>query len=220
MVFLRIALFFLLIFSGFSRGVGVYFGTFDPPHAGHFQVIEIALKSLKLDVIYVLPNVEPTNKSLASGFLHRRRMVKKLQRKDLRIRTLDPERMESFYSANPTTYIEDILDYLKWRHSGSGLYHICGADSYLKMKSYQKLPSPDENRIVAVVERPGTILKEDPVDQELKTRGQLVFLKGSSTPYSSSSIRKRFSNSQLISSDELFPPIQKYIRLHKLYQKP
>lgn len=48
--------------------VGLYGGTFDPPTPGHEHVIDTALAELKLDILYVVPNVKTEHKPGARPF--------------------------------------------------------------------------------------------------------------------------------------------------------
>jgi nicotinate-nucleotide adenylyltransferase len=45
-----------------SRRVGLFGGTFDPPHQGHLVAAQEALEQLALDVVYLMPAGEPPHK--------------------------------------------------------------------------------------------------------------------------------------------------------------
>lgn len=47
--------------------IGIYGGTFDPPHLGHVRVAQFALKALDLDCLYVIPSCVPPHKKLRPG---------------------------------------------------------------------------------------------------------------------------------------------------------
>ncbi|MDO8757327.1 MAG: nicotinate-nicotinamide nucleotide adenylyltransferase [Elusimicrobiota bacterium] len=55
--------------------IGVYTGTFDPPHLGHKAVIEADKQTLGLDRVYVLPNPLTPHKKGALPYAHRRAMA-------------------------------------------------------------------------------------------------------------------------------------------------
>ena len=45
-----------------GRRIGFMFGTFDPPHLGHLHAMEAAVRRLRLDLLVVAPNVDPSHK--------------------------------------------------------------------------------------------------------------------------------------------------------------
>lgn len=59
-----------------SQRIGLFSGTFDPPHRGHEQVIREMVQTLNLDVVIVIPNLEPAHKPGATNFEARRELVR------------------------------------------------------------------------------------------------------------------------------------------------
>lgn len=45
-----------------AERIGIYSGTFDPPHLGHQTLLELAYGQLRLERIYLLPNYSPGHK--------------------------------------------------------------------------------------------------------------------------------------------------------------
>ena len=45
--------------------VGLFGGTFDPPHIGHLVIADQALTALKLDTVWFVPVGQPTHKDAA-----------------------------------------------------------------------------------------------------------------------------------------------------------
>ena len=58
--------------------VGLFGGTFDPPHAGHLQVALSAKKQFGLDEVWWIPAHSPPHKNTAglSSYLHRLQMAR------------------------------------------------------------------------------------------------------------------------------------------------
>lgn len=56
--------------------IGFYTGTFDPPHNGHKELMNAAIKELKLDLLYVFPNPLPLFRSSFQPYKHRLEMAK------------------------------------------------------------------------------------------------------------------------------------------------
>ena len=55
--------------------VGVFSGTFDPPHAGHVWFVEYALSQLGCEEVVILVEPEPRHKDSASSFADRLAMT-------------------------------------------------------------------------------------------------------------------------------------------------
>ena len=45
--------------------IGIYGGTFDPPHLGHMEAARSAMEQLGLDRLLIIPDREPPHKSMA-----------------------------------------------------------------------------------------------------------------------------------------------------------
>lgn len=55
--------------------IGIYMGTFDPPHIGHLHVIADVLNSKKVDFVVVVPTVQNPWKINSTEFEHRYHML-------------------------------------------------------------------------------------------------------------------------------------------------
>lgn len=55
--------------------VGLFGGTFDPPHIGHLVIADQALTALKLDTVWFVPVGQPTHKDAAQVSLARHRVA-------------------------------------------------------------------------------------------------------------------------------------------------
>ena len=51
----------------FALNIGIYGGTFNPPHLGHFQAAKAAVAALKLDKLILVPAAIPPHKDLPAG---------------------------------------------------------------------------------------------------------------------------------------------------------
>ncbi len=58
------------------RRIGIYGGTFSPPHKGHVEAARAFMKQMRLDYLYVIPTATPPHKNLdnAVDARHRLRM--------------------------------------------------------------------------------------------------------------------------------------------------
>ena len=67
--------------------VGIFMGTFDPPHKSHHEVMEAALAAGELDYVIVIPNDTPLHKPNAYSTEVRLQMLKSLYADHARIVT-------------------------------------------------------------------------------------------------------------------------------------
>ena len=47
--------------------IGIYGGTYNPPHIGHIRAAEYAIKALKLDQLLLIPTGVSPHKEMAGG---------------------------------------------------------------------------------------------------------------------------------------------------------
>lgn len=59
------------ILKSMSRKIGVYSGTFDPPHDGHRAFVDAAIDRCGLDRVYILPEPSPRDKYGVTPQFHR-----------------------------------------------------------------------------------------------------------------------------------------------------
>ena len=55
--------------------VAVFPGVFDPPHFGHYSLVEAAVREFRIDMVLVCPIPSPNHKPNASSYSHRLSMV-------------------------------------------------------------------------------------------------------------------------------------------------
>ena len=56
------------------RRIGIYGGTFSPPHKGHVEAARAFMKQMRLDYLYVIPTAIPPHKQLESTVDARHRL--------------------------------------------------------------------------------------------------------------------------------------------------
>jgi len=55
--------------------IGIFGGSFDPPHLGHKALVEAALLELELDGVWVLPVGVPVHRELTSYISAKQRLL-------------------------------------------------------------------------------------------------------------------------------------------------
>ncbi len=134
--------------------IGLFGGSFNPPHAGHRLVTLTALRRLKLDRIWWI--VTPGNP------LKDTRGLPPLAERMAACRRLMPEPMvdiTGFEAGIGTRYTLDTLRYLKHRCPQAQFVWIMGADNLIQFHRWQGWREIARLMPIAVVDRPGVTLK-------------------------------------------------------------
>lgn len=132
--------------------IGIFGGTFNPPHMGHLIALESVRDQLKFDEVLFIPSCQPPNKPhsiLAQGH-DRFEMTGLAVRGNTSFKVSDIElRREG------TTYTVDTLRYLSGESGNAGLYFIMGADNYTEFETWKNPEEILTYADVIVMSRPG-----------------------------------------------------------------
>lgn len=136
-----------------GMAVGLFGGSFNPPHAGHALVAEIALRALRLDQLWWI--VTPGNPLKAGRELaslpERLRLSEEL--------AADPRiKVTAFEAAHKTRYTADMLALARARNPGVHLVWIMGADNLADFHRWQRWREIAQTMPIAVIDRPGSTL--------------------------------------------------------------
>lgn len=133
--------------------VGLFGGSFNPPHEGHLLVAEIALRRLGLDQLWwmVTPgNPLKSRKELAS--LEDRLAMSERLIHDPRIK------ITAFEKSLDSAYTARTLAFVKARNPDIRFIWIMGADSLKTFHQWQKWRQIACTFPIAVIDRPGSTL--------------------------------------------------------------
>lgn len=133
--------------------VGLFGGSFNPPHAGHALVSEIALRRMRLDQIWwiVSPGNPLKDKRDLAPLSQRIRLCERMNA-DRRVR------VTAFEAAHHIRYTADTLALVKSRNPGVDFVWIMGADSLRDFHRWQRWREIALTFPIAVVDRPGATL--------------------------------------------------------------
>lgn len=117
--------------------IGVYGGTFNPPHLGHITAARTALELLRLDKLYFIPDGTPPHKALAPGSPspEQRLELTRLAAAELgdKVEVLDMELHRPGKS-----YTADTLAQLRSQHPHDQLWLLMGSDMFLTLHEWHK----------------------------------------------------------------------------------
>ncbi len=115
--------------------IGIFGGTYNPPHLGHVQAAVYGKNALKLDKLYLIPSYISPHKEIPEGSptaQQRLEMVRlAVQGTDLAVSDIELSRGGASY-----TY-ETVLA-LKNEHPGSQIYLMMGTDMYLTLDTWRE----------------------------------------------------------------------------------
>jgi nicotinate-nucleotide adenylyltransferase len=197
--------------------VGLFGGSFDPPHRGHLAVAEAVRDNFALDRVLIAPAaIQPLKPSGAhASFDDRLHMVELLCEgaKNIEASTIDGPQPDD--APNYT-----IATLRRLRHEfppGAEIFLIVGADAFLGIRQWN---SPNELLRDArwiVVSRPGFDLRAlDALALTEEQRARVEVLSDFANPVSATEVRERLHEREAAS--ELVPEkVLEYIRAHHLY---
>ena len=119
--------------------IGVYGGTFNPPHLGHIAAARAVFETLKLDRLLLIPDRQPPHKPLPEGSPapEQRLELTRLSGEQLglgdRVETLDLELRRSGPS-----YTADTLRAVHERYPDDELWLLMGTDMFLTLHTWHE----------------------------------------------------------------------------------
>ena len=119
--------------------IGIYGGTFNPPHLGHLTAAKAAFELLRLDRLLLIPASQPPHKALPAGSpsAEQRLALTRLAAEQLelgdRVEVLDIELRRQGKS-----YTVDTLEELRRQYPGAELWLLMGTDMFLTFQAWRE----------------------------------------------------------------------------------
>ena len=136
-----------------GMAVGLFGGSFNPPHAGHALVAEIALRRLRLDQLWWI--VTPGNPLKSASELAP--LAERLRRSEA-IATDPRIRVTAFEAHHAVRFTADTLALVKARNPGVDFVWLMGADNLRDFHRWQRWRRIAMTVPIAVIDRPGSTL--------------------------------------------------------------
>ena len=203
------------------KRIGMFGGSFDPPHQTHAALIEAAVNQLQLDEIKVIPTGEAWHKSRQlTPAVHRLAMARLAFAHLANVTVDDRETLRSGPS-----YTVDTLRDIKYENPEAELFLVIGGDQARALPQWHQSGLIRQFATICVAERAdstGTSTRFDaprsPKQHLNPPPGQtLRFLKMPLSATSASTIRALIANHQNV-VPLVGEPVARYIALHHLYQ--
>lgn len=195
--------------------LGIFGGTFNPPHIGHLILAETAADTLVLDCVYFVPAAEPPHKVGVprASVDHRLRMVEIAIAGNQRFRLsrLDVDRPGPHYAV-------DMVGMFHEQHPGADLYFLMGSDSLRDLLSWDRPQALVERCNIVVMSRPVIPPDMDMLYAALPLlRDRLISISSPEVDISSTNLVARIRNGQSVRY-RLPEEVREYIFQHGLYQ--
>ena len=116
-----------------KKKIGIYGGTFNPPHIAHVRACEAFYNAIKPDELLVIPDFFPPHKELDSGATTEQR----LEMTSLAFQTLPVAQVSDLeIKRGGKSYTAVTLSELK--REDNELYFLCGTDMFLTLESWYR----------------------------------------------------------------------------------
>lgn len=191
--------------------VGIFGGTFNPPHSAHLRLLRFMRERYALDALYVVPCALPPHKELAGAVSaeDRLRMAELAFGKLAEVLDLEVRRGGRSYTVETLRELSE---------PGRELMLFVGGDMLLTFRQWRDYREILRLAKVRVFPREG---EEDALDAEIarlraETGGDIERAELSALPLSSTQLRERLRKREPVG--ELIPePVLRYIESRGLY---
>ncbi|ODS58270.1 MAG: nicotinic acid mononucleotide adenylyltransferase [Agrobacterium sp. SCN 61-19] len=144
-----------LVMPHVERGmvIGLFGGSFNPPHQGHLLVAEIALRRLGLDQLWwlVTPGNPLKSRTELTPLAERLKACEQL--------AMDPRiKVTAFEKTLGTSYTARTLEFIRTRNPHAHFIWIMGADNLAGFHRWQRWQKIATTFPIAVIDRPGSTL--------------------------------------------------------------
>jgi nicotinate-nucleotide adenylyltransferase len=196
------------------RRIGLFGGTFDPPHVGHLAIAECARDRLGLDEVRFIPAGQPPHKRgvRITGAARRVAMARLAVRgnRAFAVSTIETRR------GGPSFTIETLRAVAR-EAPDARLFLLMGADSLSEFRTWREPEAILRLATLAVAERPAAVARAGRRRAGHPPRGRVVWLDNVGIAVSSSLVRARVREGRSIRY--LVPDtVAAYIARHRLYR--
>ena len=197
------------------KRIGIYGGTFNPPHLGHFRAAQYAL-SLQLDKLLVIPSYISPHKQLPEGSAEPMQRLQMLQAGLAGVYGVEISDLE--LQRGGASYTFETVTQVKQMYPDAELILFMGTDMFVSFHTWKNPAKIIENASLAVFYRGQKDEKEAIAKQTefLREKGATVYLvENPVLEISSTDLRRMLA---FRCADEfLAPEVADYIRKNQLY---
>ena len=191
--------------------LGIFGGSFDPPHIAHSRIAEFARSVFGLELVLWVPAYDPPHKSQnqLTQYQNRLGMVQAATADHGSFRVSDVESM-----LERPTYTVRMLEALRKRYPDAEFYLILGSDSLKQFHTWLRPDIVAQEVQLLVYPRAGYSIAEKDLPEYLC--GRVQFMEAPEMAISAEHIRSRLSSGQSV-RHLVSDSVLSYIIKHRLY---
>lgn len=182
--------------------IGVFGGSFNPPHLMHLNIAKDLLRLKYLDKVIFVPTGNKYSKDDLIDIKYRIEMLK------IMIISYDDMIVSDYENQDRVVYTYETLDYFKKKYLGSEIYFILGADNLKQISNWKNSEYILSNYKLLVINRG---------DDKIEAKDNFVVTDILNNDISSTFIRSNIDNDDIIKK-YLDKNVLEYIRKEKLYE--
>ena len=133
--------------------IGLFGGTFDPPHVGHLVTAVNVRHALRLDLVILMVANVPWQKAGLRSIAAAEARFAMVQAAVADVAGLAASRVE--IDRGGPSYTADTLAFLALEHPGAALFTIVGDDAAAKIETWERHEEVAARSTLVVVDRPG-----------------------------------------------------------------
>ncbi len=195
--------------------LGVFGGTFDPPHVGHLILAQVACDRLNLERIVFVPAAQPPHKQdqHITAALHRFAMLQRAIQGNPRfeVSRVDIDRQGPHYTS-------DMLSILRAQYRGYELFFLMGADLFSELMTWRAPEWIIAQATLAVMRRPNATINIDALEARLPgVRERVVIVDAPLIDISASALRETVRKGLSIRY-QVPDAVLEYINQQRLYR--
>ena len=170
-----------------KKGIGIFGGSFDPPHEAHLKISKISLKKISLKKIYwVVTKKNPFKEKPFYSISERVKKSKEILKKNKKINVVY---LDKIVNSSRTIHT---IDYFINKKNHKNLYLIIGSDSLLKFHKWKSWKKIVKLTKLVVFSRKGYDKKgKNSKVVKYLNKNNIIFINNKFFNVSSSKIRKK-----------------------------
>ena len=145
--------------------IGIFGGSFNPPHKMHKNIVSQLIKKGYLDKIIIVPTADNYNKPYLLKGEDRLKMLRGVFKNDKRV-------IISSFEVDGSLYTINTLNYYSKKYPKADLYFICGTDNLASLYSWKKYEEILTNYKLMVVARDSNDFYKE-IDKYIKYKNHI-----------------------------------------------
>ena len=198
--------------SAAPQRLGIFGGSFDPPHLAHVALARCAVQQLALDKLLIIPTGQAWHKDRPLTAAHHRVALCELAFGGLPHTQLDTREIRR----QGPTYTADTLNELLQTESPCELFLVIGGDQARALTTWHQWAQILENATICIADRAIAKTTDVKFDWQSLPEARTEWLSLPLIPISATDIRQRVSRSDAVET-LVGDAVARYIAEHHLY---